>query len=522
MDPQADISTSSHEHPKSDDAKRLVRGSSLLLIGRLVSKLGNFGAQVLIVRYLSQSTYGAFAYGLLVVAMIQSVITLGLDRAVVRFLAMFYEQKDYRRLFGTISMTVLVILSLGLAAVLILFGFQDLIARWVPDRQTLTLLLVLIFLAPVQALDEVLVGMFAVFSKPRAIFWRKHVLAPALKLAVVIGLILTHSSVFFLAVGYLLASLVGVAIYGYQLFRVMRDRGLLENWSIKELVMPWREVFSFSTPLLTSELVGVAINTMNVVLLGHFWTTTSVAELRAVQPTAKLNELVMASFATLFTPLASRLFANGDKAGINHLYWRTTIWIAIISFPVFAVTFALAQPITVLLYGQRYESSAPILAMLSLGYYFNAALGFNGLTLKVIGRVRYLVFINLATVVVSLGASLLLVPRMGAMGAGIAMMISLIVFNVLKQAGLRQGTGVSLFEWQYFQIYLVIGLTALGLMAVQLATSAPVYVSLALAVVATLIVFRWSGSKLDLHEMFPEAMRIPGMGFLVSGRRKVA
>ncbi len=518
MNPPAQTMPPSPAPARHDPAKRLVRGSTLLLLGRLVSKLGNFATQILIVRYLSQSAYGAFAYALVAVTLIQNVITLGLDRSIVRFLPIFHEERDYRKLFGTILMTVLVIASLGLAAICGLYAFQGLVGRWIRDEQALALLLVLVFLAPVQALDDLLVGMFAVFARPRAIFMRRHVLAPGLKLAVVIGLILSHSSVLFLAVGYLIGSLLGVGIYGYQLLRVLRDQGLLEHWSLRDLVMPWRQIFGFSIPLLTSDLVYVTMNAINVVLLGHFWGSTGVASLRAVQPTASLNELVMASFATLFTPLAARMFANNDRAGINGLYWRTAIWIAIFSFPLFAVTFSLARPITVLLFGSRYEQSAPILALLSLGAYFNAALGFNGLTLKVFGRVRYLVLINIATVVVSLSASALLIPRLGALGAGIGTMIALVVHNLFKQAGLRLGTGIHLFEWRYLRVYLVIALCAAGLLAVQLATSAPVYVGLGLAALAALVVLLVNGRMLEVDQMFPEARRFPGMGFLASGR----
>ena len=48
---------------------------------------------------------------------------------------------------------------------------------------------------------------------------------------------------------------------------------------------------------------------------------------------------------------------------------------AVFSFPVFAMTCMSSHAVTVALFGERYASSAPILALLSLGYYFNAALG---------------------------------------------------------------------------------------------------------------------------------------------------
>src|SRR5690606_38946872 len=127
----------------------------------------------------------------------------------------------------------------------------------------------------------------------------------------------------------------------------------------------------------------------------YFQGTVDVASLRAVQPLAKLNQIVLASFGLLFTPAAARMFAKKDTEGINNLYWQNAAWIAVASFPIFVATFSLARPITILLFEERYADSAVILALLSFGYYFNAALGQNGLTLKVFGKVRYVMVINI-------------------------------------------------------------------------------------------------------------------------------
>jgi O-antigen/teichoic acid export membrane protein len=499
-------------HTKHSATRRQIRGSSLLLVGRLLSKGVSFAVQVLIVRYLSKTDYGAFAYALSIVSLCQSLATFGLDRAITRFVPIYHEQRDYSKLFGTIVMVVSTISSLGLAMALLLHAFQGFIAQsFIEDQQAQALLLTLIFLAPVQAIDDLLVGLFAVFASPRAIFFRKYVLAPGLKLSVVLVLTLGHSTVFFLAGGYLAASAVGVAIYAVILFRILRDQGLFQHFDLLTMSMPWREVFAFTIPLLTSDLVYVVMNTMDAVVLERFGGVTDVAALRAVQPTAAMNQLVLASFATLFTPLAARMFARNDREGINNLYWQSAIWIAVFSFPIFAVTFSLAHPLTLLLYGARYEQSAIILALLSFGYYFNAALGSNGLTLKVYGKLRYIVTLNIMAAVVNLGAILLLIPRYGALGAAIGTCGTLIVHNILKQTGLRLGTGINIFDWRYFRVYLVIILSAAGLLLIQLMTSASVQVSMALAGVASLVVFMFNRRLLDISQTFPELLRIPLM-----------
>ena len=51
-------------------AKKHLRGSTLLLAGRIIAMAANLAVQILIVRYLSKSDYGAFAY-------VMSLISLG-------------------------------------------------------------------------------------------------------------------------------------------------------------------------------------------------------------------------------------------------------------------------------------------------------------------------------------------------------------------------------------------------------------------------------------------------------------
>src|SRR5436305_11135399 len=153
---------------------------------------------------------------------------------------------------------------------------------------------------------------------------------------------------------------------------------------------------------------------------------------------------------------------------------------SVIAFPIFALTFSLAQPLTVLLYTKSYADSATILALLSFGYYFSTALGFNGLTLKVFGRLRYIVVVNILAAVVNVGINLLLIPRYGALGAAIGTCGTLVAHNIFKQAGLLLGTGINLFEWRYLKVYLTIGLSVVGLLLIQTITSSHIVIGFAL------------------------------------------
>jgi O-antigen/teichoic acid export membrane protein len=472
--------------------RKQIRGSSLLLVGRMLSLGVNFGVQVLIVRYLSKADFGAFAYALSLASLGSSIATFGLDRSITRFVPIYDEQGNYRKLFGTLVLAGATVTSLGLISVVLVYALQGVLAgSLIEDERAISLLLILVALTPIQALDGLFMGMFAVFSKPRAIFFRKYVLTPGLRLTVVLLLVLGNQSV----------------LYGVMLYGMLRDEGLLKHFGVGKIDVPAREVFGFTIPLLTSDLVYMAMNTSDVLLLGHYHGAEEVGALRVIWPVAHMNGLVMSSFALLFTPAAARLFARDDKDGINRLYWQTAIWIAVFSFPLFALTFSLSEPLTVTLFGSRYADSGTYLTLLALGYYFNAALGFNGLTLKVYGRLRYIVSINIAAALVNVGINLVLIPRYGALGAAIGTTATLLLHNVFKQAGLLLGTGISLFQRRDSLVYVGIVGAALVLLVVQATLEPPFYVGFALAALASLLVLALGRRSLRAAETFPELMR---------------
>lgn len=492
-----------------------IRGSSLLFVGKLLTMVIHFGSQVLIVRYLPKSDFGAFAYALSFVNLGQAVATLGLDRAITRFVPIYEERGERGKALGTLVFVSATVLSLGTAMLVLAIGLRSVfLGSLVDSRLAVSLLVILIVLAPIQALDSILMGMFAVYSRPRAIFFRKYLLEPGLRLIVVLLLIGLGAGVRGLALGYVAAGAVGVIVYTGILLRLLRETGLLSRAAIGSIRIPAGEVLAFTIPVLTSDLVYLVMNTSDVILLGRYGSVDDVASLRVIQPAARLNQVVFTSFALLFTPLAARLFARGDREGMDRLYWSTALWIAVLTFPVFVLTTALGGPVTTFLYGARYAGSGTYLTLLAFAYYVNAAVGFNGLTLKVFGRLGYVVVINVIAAVANLAINLILIPRFGALGAAIGTTCTLLAFNTMKHVGLR-ATGVRLMPGQLVRIYLAIAAIPAVVLAIQAIGDPPLIVGLVLAGVGSLAVLRLARPELRAQETFPRLMRVRVLRALV-------
>jgi O-antigen/teichoic acid export membrane protein len=300
---------------------------------------------------------------------------------------------------------------------------------------------------------------------------------------------------------------------------VLGERDVRRHLRLRHSKIPLREILGFTFPLLTTDLVYVSMTTTDALLLQHFFGTSEVAALRVIQPLANLNLVVYSSFTLLFTPMAARLLAREDRQGVADLYWRTATWVAVFSFPMFALTVTMAHPVTVAFYQERYAGSAVFLALLAGGQYFNAALGFNGLTLRVFGFLRYTVFINLTAVVVNIVLNVILTPHLGALGAAISTGTTLVVHNLLKQAGLSYGTGISVFDWRYAPVYMIIAVVAAALGATALLVDPPFSVSVALAALGSALVLFLNRDRLAIQDTFPELLKIPVLRFLLAGRR---
>jgi O-antigen/teichoic acid export membrane protein len=501
------------------DEARQFRGSTLLVLGRFIGLALDFATQVLIVRALARTDYGAFAFALSVSSLAATVGLLGLDKTISRFVPIYEQTGDQRRLAGSLVVAVSTVAFLGVAMLLAMIGLSTAVgAELVENELARRLLLILFLLAPISALDSLLLSCFAIFGSARSIALRRHVVGPLLQLGAVVLVLVAGQPPEILALGYVVAGALGVGLFAYRLLGLLRRRGTLDRIRRRAIILPTAALFRFSLPLLSSGIVFLLRTSAVVILLQYLATSTEVAAYGAVLPLARQNLLVYQSFSFLFVPAAARLFARHEGERLHDLYWRTSAWIAVATFPVFALTLSLAEPLTTLLFGPRYADAGAVLAILAVGHYVNAALGFNALTLRVQGAVRLIVAVDVASAIANIVASLILIGRFGALGAAIATSGTLVLQNVLYQAGLVSGP-IGWPERRALGVYVQLAIVALALLVIQSLLQLPFHVGALVAGAASLLVVGLNRATLQLDVYFPELRRIPVLSRLLGSDR---
>ena len=195
----------------ADEPGAQVRGSTWLLVGQMLGIAINLAAQILVIRYLTKDSFGAFAFALAIVAVGEVVATFGLRRAVSRFVPIYLEHGDRRSAAGVLVFATAGVAMLGLLLALVLVAFREPISDDVGGTHAAAVLAVLAFIIPVTALENLFDAIFGMFHKARLIALRSYVYIPLARMLVVLALIVTGSGVVVLAAGYVIAGAVGVA-----------------------------------------------------------------------------------------------------------------------------------------------------------------------------------------------------------------------------------------------------------------------------------------------------------------------
>lgn len=493
------------------------RGSTLLFFGKFIGLALDLATQIIIVRALSRTEFGAFTFGLSVASLAATLALLGLDKTISRFVPLYDEEGDQRRLAGSLILAFGVVAGVSAAMMMVLIGLQSQLGEEVVESELARELLVILFLlAPIRAFDSLLTACFAIFGRARSIVIRRNIVAPGLQLIVVVIVLMAEQPPEVLAIGYVIAGFVGLAAFAVVLARLLQQKGIADRIRRRDFIIPTRAVLGFSLPLLSSDIVFLLRTSAVVILLQYLATSSEVAAYGAVLPLARQNLIVYQAFGFLFVPVASRLFARGENARLRNMYWQTSAWIAVATFPALALSVALAGPLTLLLFGQSYADSASVLAILAVGHYVSAALGFNALTLRVQGRVTFIVVVDVLSAVISVAASVILIRTNGAVGAAIATAATLIVQNVLYQAGLA-GSSVGLPERKHVVTFLAIAVAVGGLTLLQMVTQMPLPIGVALAAIVSAGLLIVSRGSLQIGRYFPELLKVPILRRLIGG-----
>ena len=188
----------------------------------------------------------------------------------------------------------------------------------------------------------------------------------------------------------------------------------------------WR----YTAPRAIGTASQVALKRADIVLVAALRSPKEAALYAAATRFVVLGQLGVQALQQALSPQLSALFAQDDHLSAREVYRATTAWAMLLAWPTY-IACAVMAPDLLRVFGDGYDEVAPVVVLLSLAMLAATASGAVDTVLLMSGHSWLSLGNNLSALVLNLVLNVVLIPEYGALGAGIAWTVSILLRNLL-------------------------------------------------------------------------------------------
>jgi O-antigen/teichoic acid export membrane protein len=399
--------------------KTLYRHSSHYLGGRLVLMLLGFASFPIFTRIFSVADYGIISLISNAVLLFTVVSKFGFQHAVQRYYPEAANSADpdalpryYATLFyGTALIAALLTLLFALS---VPFGS----ARFLGISATGALLLAT-SLVGIRALRSMQMNLLQMENKTR-LFNIMDIVQKALGIAVTcLLLFFWHKSIFAFFLG--MVAVEGAIVLQYWPF--MARRRLLSPWMVDRKFL--RNAMAFSFPLMAAEISWVVLDTGDRFFVQRFLGTQALGYYSAAYGVATYWQEVLTVPLTLaLFPICMKLWASKGKQETQSFLSRSFDQFLMGTVAVVCVAMVTSRDLMVLLASRKFQEAHGLLPYLVIGLVLCATMIFFRPGLLIFERASKIATATLYACLLNIAMNIVLLPRVGIVGAAIATMVS--------------------------------------------------------------------------------------------------
>lgn len=409
------------------DLGSLVRGSKIVFLGNIFSKILNFFFQLLLSNTLGAIAYGRFSLGLSLLEISQTFSGAGLTHGIVYFGARYKASNNLSKLKG------LIISTLGLAFILgVIFSFfliinSDYLANsFFKDSEMMTVVKFFAFALPFIVVTSICSKCGRAFEKMHYDIGLSGIIQPALIL-VFCGISLYYLPGLSSALSAYLIACIVISIIGiYFVARIFPEIYSKINASFEV-----KTLLRYSLPTFGASLAVLFIANTDKLMLGYFVDAKAVGIYNAAALLAIQVTFVLKVLSASFPPMISRLYHQGKLVELGELYTATCRWI-ITPAILIVLILCLNSSFLMSLFGDEFTIGRIALIILAIAYLIDAASGCSGYMLIMTGRQDLELINNCLVAILNFVLNLILIPYYGIEGASIASGFSLILVNLVR------------------------------------------------------------------------------------------
>jgi len=405
--------------------REVARGTLLAFVLKLGGSGLAFAFNVAVARLMGAEGAGLYFLALAVTTIGSVIGRVGLDNALLRFVASRAVHEDWAGVKGVYALGVRMAIAVSAAITLVIFLSAPWMASALFKKPELAEPLRWMSLSILPfALLNLQANSLKGLKRIRDAMLVQGVGVPLVGLALIVPFAGLFGAVG-VSVTYFLSTVV-IAVLGAWAWR----KAIAENAHVTG-AFPAKELWESCRPLFMVSFLNLAVLPwMPLFLLGIWATSEEVGIFGAALRVAALVSFMLTTINNVVAPKFAELHAKGNIEALRQTAQRSALLITLLASPLL-LALIFGGHWVMAIYGREFEQGALVLAILAAGQFVNAYTGSVGFVLMMGGQEGATGQALIYSVLFAVVLCLLLIPSFGMVGAAIAVTLAGLLKNAL-------------------------------------------------------------------------------------------
>lgn len=424
----------------------LVKGGGITMFGKMYTNASRLAIAFFLARFLGAEQYGLYQLTLNSITLVSGIALLGLDIALVRFVAIAASRKDEKSLWGILQIGIGIPSLIGVITGVGLFALSYPIADLVfQDMRLVPLLQIAGLVIPTITMSDVLVGSIRGFKNMHFPVIAQFIAQPTFRLIATLILAFSGLDAFRAVIIFGASDLIATLLlirYLNKIFPLNRDFRSA-SYNIKE-------IFSYAFPDWLAGMMDRFRVNIQALLIGSLNTIAGVGIFAVANQINILGNDFYTSINISARPLIAELHDHKQNSQLERVYQTATKWSLIVNLPLFLLI--VLFPFELLsFFGESFAQGTTALIILAAANLVNVGTGMCGTILNMTGYTKIKLVNNLISLILSIGINFLLIPPLGIIGAAIAALAVTSVINGLRIVQVYHLIHLRTYNWSFLK-----------------------------------------------------------------------
>ena len=416
--------------------KHAIKGTIIVLVVSVLAAFLGYIARLVMARGLSVEDFGLFYAVFAFLALLGVFKSLGFEKSLIKFIPEFVHKKRDDYIKSSIIYVLITQVIINMIIIIAIYFLSDYLSVHFFHTAKAGIVLRLMAIAFfADSFVNVLKFSFQGFQRMVLFSGIDAVRMLLILMFIIIGLKMGYG-LFSPIAAYIIVPVILLAAFGWILVNNVFPNFFHSKFVIDKFLM--KKISKYSIFVLVSGSAAIILGYTDVMVLTYFKGVNDVALYNVALPTAKILIYLPTAIGSILLPLTSELWTKRKetllKAGMESLYKYSMI----ITLPMVFVIISFSDLITGTLFGKSYILAGAPMQILSIGMIFMTMHLINVNFFLGIGQPQIQSKILYIAAIFNLITGLLLIPKLGTIGAALATSASFLIMMVMGLINIRR------------------------------------------------------------------------------------